>query len=104
MIMTTTPNITSTRLHDVMKVCVQLHKDIQSLEGKLNARNQTAQELTSRVEKLQTDKDGKEKELYQQVKQLEEKMTTHNHTIQSLVFKIQRLKRKKITRIPRALS
>jgi len=87
-----------------MKVCVQLHKDIQRLEGKLNAPNQTVRELTSRVEKLQTDKDGKKKELYQQVKQLEEKMTTHNHTIQSLVFKIQRLKRKKITRIPRALS
>mmetsp|Transcript_18705 Transcript_18705/g.22847 ORF Transcript_18705/g.22847 Transcript_18705/m.22847 type:complete len:98 (+) Transcript_18705:420-713(+) len=96
----TTPNVTSSRLNDVMKVCVQLHKDILRLEG----QNQTVRELTSRVEKLQTDKDGKEKELYQQVKQLEEKMTTHNHTIQSLVFKIQRLKRKKITRIPRALS
>jgi len=91
----TTPNVTSSRLNDVMKVCVQLHKDILRLDAELNASNQTVLELTSRVEKLETDKDDKEKELYKQVKLLEEKVTTQNKVIQELTFKIQSIEKDK---------
>mmetsp|Transcript_28674 Transcript_28674/g.35218 ORF Transcript_28674/g.35218 Transcript_28674/m.35218 type:complete len:143 (+) Transcript_28674:172-600(+) len=89
--MTTTPNVVSTRLNDVMKVCVQLHKDILRLEG----QNQTVRELTSKVEKLETGKHEREKEMYQQVKQLEEKVTTQNKVIQELTFKIQSIEKDK---------
>eukprot|EP00511_Aplanochytrium_stocchinoi_P006891 CAMPEP_0204828328 /NCGR_PEP_ID=MMETSP1346-20131115/6033_1 /ASSEMBLY_ACC=CAM_ASM_000771 /TAXON_ID=215587 /ORGANISM="Aplanochytrium stocchinoi, Strain GSBS06" /LENGTH=167 /DNA_ID=CAMNT_0051957307 /DNA_START=42 /DNA_END=545 /DNA_ORIENTATION=+ len=98
----TTPNVTSSRLNDVMKVCVQLHKDILRLDAELNASNQTVLELTSRVEKLETDKDDKEKQLYQQVKQLEEKVTTQNQTIQGLTCKIERLEKDKRSPDPKS--
>mmetsp|Transcript_16678 Transcript_16678/g.20584 ORF Transcript_16678/g.20584 Transcript_16678/m.20584 type:complete len:84 (-) Transcript_16678:111-362(-) len=80
----TTPNGTSKRLNDVMKLCVQPHKDIQILEAKRTGRNQTVQELTKRVHKLETDKAESDKDLYKQVKHLEDKLTTQNHTIQEL--------------------